>query len=375
MTQGSNNTVSQLGLTRIAGNNDTAQVYDVTADIGDTWRLTLTLDEKNPELGTYTLSVLHTAYGLSNTSGSFNFSTLGTSTSISSQDGTFRLVRDDRTNTLTGTMRVGGRTATVTGTRYAMPADLSVLAGTYVYMQVVHELATAMPDYVYTSRSVTIPGTLRLNANGTGVVCELGVVTSAGKCDVPGYSTPLDALPVALTRNAMDGEVHLSTRPQGPGAAAQDLGTVRVQAGDRGPVLVMDFPSGKTLATAGSTAAVTYAVRQRELKARDVDGTWACSRSSFYTGSLYLADGKGKFGQSYDGAVDVAFEFNQGTFDGTKVSFDGLAGAVTSTAGGLLMMPLSASALVLVEVDTMPGSLTPLQTSLCYSQVQVVTQN
>ncbi|SAI68417.1 Uncharacterised protein [Bordetella ansorpii] len=361
VTQGSLNTASQLGLALLPGNEGSVRVYDVTADIGDTWRLTLDL-----ATGAYSVKVLYTAYGLTDASGTFTVAANGDFTTVTGPSTT--LLLDERTRTLSGSMSLGGRAATVSGTRYALPADVSVLAGNYVFAVAAHGMTVLANggSSIY-GMQATLPGTLMLRGNGTGVACALAIVNSAGKCSVPG-SQSYDGITVQFATDPSNGQLTLlgTIPPATPTSAATpiNLGLVRVQAGDRGQVLVLDLPPGNGLFNnSGMVSGVTYAIKQQKLSGTESDGTWTCSREGAFDGTLVVNGGKGSYTNRTNVLSTYAFTYNTFQEDDFKLTVDGLAiGLDEKSAGrGLLMLPMTNSLTLVTKIDGSAG----LPSSLC----------
>lgn len=286
VTQASLDTATRLGLAPIAGNAGKVRVYDVVADIGDTWRLTLDM-----ETGAYTLKVLHTVYGLTDTSGTFTQSTNGSFITLTGASGAFTLLIDERTRTIAGAMAVGGKSATVSGTSYAVPTDVAVLAGTYTMLIAAHNIPTAPEpgDDPYPVMYQVLPGAVQLRADGTAVICIQGTgVTPEGLCSVPNVEgeEPDNApgLPAKLALNATDGEYHVSSQGNEEVEANFDLGILRVQASDFGPMLTLDLSAENGIGAAG----VTYLAPQRPLAGNEVDGAWQCSMGGKSTGTVAI---------------------------------------------------------------------------------------
>ena len=211
--------VTSIGATLIAGAAD-EEVYNVTADIGDSWQLVF-----NNKTNTYVTKVLNSQFGLSQSaSAAFTKTTVGTITSIKDAGGTALSVQiDTRTRTLSGKVTLGAKTATVAGSGYAV-ADTGKLAGTYFYGGATRDLSGA-------NRNAEL-GSFTLAANGDVVLCEGGIFTG-NSCVKPVDSTSLPAKALKVTR---DSSGLLRVRD----ASNADFGALHVSSGDRGAVLVLD---------------------------------------------------------------------------------------------------------------------------------------
>lgn len=368
ITQASQATASALGLAPISGNDGSVQVYDVIADIGDTWQLSF-----NTQTGTFSLKVIYSAYGLTDATGTFTHVTSGSFSTFTGAGGAFTLLVDHRTRTISGTMKVGERTASVTGSSYSMPADLAVFAGTYAgllnsRMQAGGELPPEGPGIS------ALPGTLLLRTDGTGAMCVLGQVTAEGECGQPGggESSPMTpGVPVQLAWNAADGEVHLKSQ-QTPDSEPVDLGIVRVQAGDRGAILTTDVPLSS--ATGSPVTGTTYFVKQQALQGTEMNGSWTCSGGGLPSDTL-VVDGPAIRITSAEGETASAqlfyngFPTESGEPGGEPVEasvFNGFAGTVSEQDPSLqLYVPMSSSLLVSMNVGLSPETLS-VRLSICH---------
>ncbi len=110
----------------IAGANADESVYDVAAEIGDTWRITFDNAKK-----TFSVKVLSTQFGLIDRSGSYTAVTTGNITTYTGTD--LNLTVDARTRLLTGTIKLGSMSSNVSGTGYAA-TDVAKLAGNYIFL-------------------------------------------------------------------------------------------------------------------------------------------------------------------------------------------------------------------------------------------------
>ncbi|WP_144638754.1 hypothetical protein [Bordetella genomosp. 13] len=358
VTQASLATAAQLGLAPIAGNTDSVRVYDLVADMGDSWRLTLNLDT-----GAYTLAVLYTAYDLTGTSGTFARTANGAFSTVTGAGGVFTLLIDDRTRTIAGTVALGGMTASVSGTAYAAPVDRAVLAGTYLLDLYARALPSESDDGtppLPVEYQATF-GALRIGADGASALCVESTFNAEGRCvDPDGDENP--PFPAEVSLNQADGLLHAVVTQSDE--QTLDLGPIRVQAGDRGPVLALDVPrEGDAIFP---ITGVTYLVRQQALQGTEMDGAWTCSSSGKPTGTLSIS-GTALAWTDADGATRrTTLQYNQHAYrDDDPTALPGLASAVftaTPTDGtepefdSEYLLPLSAS-LLLVADYRYPGTM------------------
>ncbi|GIZ52232.1 hypothetical protein [Noviherbaspirillum aridicola] len=319
--------VAQLDAKPVSGTSATVQAYDLTADIGDTWRLLLNQD------GTFTVKVLATQYGLTDITGTYSQTTQGSFVTFTGANNSFVVTLDKRTSTIVGTMTIQGKKSSVVGTGYAIPASLSKLAGDYVYFG-------STRNAVGGADSGVIGGSFRIAENGTDVtLCDGGLINASGNCDsIDGVSANVR---VSLTL-AKDSTSDITRIKLG----SENFGIVSLQAGDRGPVLVIDrFGTSGGVARTGAL----YAVKQQALKGNEADGTWECS----YLGTkLFTVVANGNSMKATGTNGDSTSE----TFHYNKVVGTSANGFITSVAQGdsltegVVFLPLSSS-LAVVELD------------------------
>ncbi|QDL53958.1 hypothetical protein [Rhodoferax aquaticus] len=246
---------SALGATDIAVSaGDTAAVagatsaMDMTADVGDTWRFVF-----NAFTSKFKLLPLQTAYGLTQTSdeGTFTKTTSGTIDTYSGNFGTpgqanggsITIKYDTRTKSLIGSVSWHNGTTTlssaVTGSKLAMGASITSLAGDYVFANQARNQSNGQ------SPSST-PGTLNIASNGLVKLCPGAKYNAAsGNCLRLDGTTPNDGsqIPVTLQLAANAGG-NLTLTPTGSNTLTLPNGVTHIkahiQAGDLGPVLVID---------------------------------------------------------------------------------------------------------------------------------------
>lgn len=324
---GSAAVVAQLDAKPVSGTSATVQAYDLTADIGDTWRLLLNQD------GTFTVKVLATQYDLSDISGTYTQSARGSFVTFTGANNSFVVTLDKRTNTIVGTMTIQGKKSSVIGTGYAVPASMSKLAGDYVYFG-------STRNAIGGADSNVVGGNFRIAENGTDVIlCDGGLINASGTCDsIDGVSTNAR---ISLTL-AKDSTSDITRIKLG----SENFGIVSLQAGDRGPVLMIDrFGMSGGVQRTGAL----YAVKQQALKGNEADGTWECS----YLGTtLFTVVANGTSMKATGTNGDSTSE----TFHYNKVVGTTANGFITSVAPGdnvtegVVFLPLSSS-LAVVELD------------------------
>ena len=339
VSQSSTALVAQTGATAVPGTTATTQAFDLTADIGDTWRLALNQD------GTFSIKVLSTQYALSGISGTYTQSTTGSFTTYTgtSPNGSFSLRLDTRTKTIIGQATLGTHSSSVAGTGYSVPTNTMTLAGDYFFLGATRNASDG-------SSSSTVAGTFRLAANGTDItLCDSGIINNLGKCDTPnGSSVAPTQAALKLVPNATDGLMHVQIN-DGTAAAPvwNDFGIMSFQAGDRGPVLTIDrFGNNQDTPPVMRTGAI-YASKLQTLAQTVVNGFLACQDGGKPFANLQingpqvlLADSNGNY-QPYA----QLFYNNIGTGKGLY-EVEGVATMVVGNqlvGSGAIFLPLSSS--------------------------------
>ena len=218
VTVASQAVAAQAGLTVIAGANADETVYDVAADIGDTWRITFDSAKK-----TYAIRVLSTQFGLVDRSGTFSATTTGHLTTYTETD--FSVTVDARTRLLTGTVKLGNMHSNVSGTGYAV-TDVAKLAGNYIFLGAMRNASNGGDRF-------NPKGSLKVAADGSAQLCNGGVFNAQGVCSAVAPQLDAENASLTLVRDAARG---LIIARQGD----QDFGIVHAHAGDRGLALFID---------------------------------------------------------------------------------------------------------------------------------------
>ncbi|KWF33055.1 hypothetical protein [Burkholderia pseudomultivorans] len=336
VSQASTALVAQTGATVVPGTTSTAQAFDLTADIGDTWRLVLNQD------GSFTIEVLSTQYGLTDISGTYTQSTSGSFTTYTgtSANGSFTLKLDTRTRIMGGNVVLRTRSASVAGSGYSVPSDTTRLAGDYFYIGATRNAGDGRsPSFV--------GGTFRVATNGTDVtLCDSGLINAAGTCDaVAGSSTP-SQVALKLVKNTTDGLTHVQ---QG----GSDFGILSFQAGDRGPVLVIDRFGYNQATTPALRTGVIYASKQQVLSGNELNGSWTCTDRGTTIGTVTINGTAVKTADTSGASTAETLYFNDISANTGLVAVNGAATSVVNgqaPSSGVILLPLSSSMFV-VERD------------------------
>ena len=339
ITAASTATATAAGLTVIAAAAD-EETYDVAADIGDTWRITL-----NSRTGVYKINVLATQFGLQSQTGVAVRTVSGNLvTYTANAPGQFVLVIDTRTKSISGNVTLGGRAATVAGTNYAAP-DLSKLAGIYSYFG-------SQRNAIDGLNGEFLAGQLRIAANGaTATICDGGTIDTSDNCTRVGNQA-LSKETVTLTKNSATALIDVKSN-------GKDFGILNVKAGDRGPVLLIDR-FGLNNSGAGTVLRVgnIYAVKPTRLTGNELDGNYVCSVSGKDVATLTAAGTGTTITELAPRRVtQEILVYNQLTAEGQILNFEGVVssrvpGESVNEAANLL--PLSSS-LFVVDGDRSTG--------------------
>ncbi len=327
------------GATLIASASSDEEVYNLAADIGDTWQLIL-----NNKTNTYVMRVLNSQYGLtSTTSAGFTKTTVGSITTISGTTGSALSVQlDTRTKTLAGNATVGSKKATVSGSGYNV-TDTKLLAGNYGFMGSVRNVANGQ----FRDNPV---GSFIVAANGVDItVCDKGIVVNNACAAVPNSGAQvISSKPLKVSRDSATGVLMLKD-------GTRDFGVLHVSAGDRGPVLIIDrfgLNDDNVL-----RAGVIFAAKPAKLAGTEFNGTFNCSVNGIDSAIAVVT------GNTYTVKDAQRNTNNTGTLQYNKVvsgnglsaiDLDGAAIAknVNETlAQASLVLPLSSSLAVLSRGD------------------------
>lgn len=252
VTVASQAVAAQAGLTVIAGANADESVYDVAAEIGDTWRITFDNAKK-----TFSVKVLSTQFGLVDRSGSYTAVTSGNITTYTGTD--LNLAVDARTRLLTGTIKLGTMSSNVSGTGYAA-TDVAKLAGNYIFLGAMRNASNGAFPF-------NPKGSLRVAADGSAQLCNGGVFNAQGACTAVSPQLEADNASLTLVRDAARG---LIIARQGQ----QDFGIVHVHAGDRGLALFVDR-YGRNQENVLRVGTMVAAKQQKI--GTEIAGSYACS--------------------------------------------------------------------------------------------------
>lgn len=271
-------TASAIGATNLSTSSN-KEVFDLAADIGDTWRLTV-----DTATGNYQVVPNNSQYGIATESGTLTRTVLGNFVNYSLA-GKISLYQDLQTKTISGTMTIGGKSASVAGSPYQV-GDMAALAGTYDFLGTTRDPSGAVATKF-------LGGQLLINSDGaTGLYCVAG--------------------------------------------------NVFVQAGDRGPVLVVDHYTTAAPITLGNL----YAVKAQTLQGNEFDGSWLCSYFGQLVGTL---KNSGTTINVTQGASAWQETLSLNKVNGASALYDFNGFAVSAQNGtdpvsnGVMVLPLSSS--------------------------------
>ena len=332
---------SSIGATLIAGASADEEVYNLAADIGDTWQLVL-----NNKTNTYRIMVLISQFGLTDTTAApFTRITAGTIITITGPTGSgFSVQIDTHTKTVGGTVRMGVKNATVAGSGYNV-ANTALLAGNYFYMGATRNVSNGgFPDNPL--------GSFIVAANGTDItVCDEGIVVNNACAAIPGSGSSY--IKTVLLKANKDSSTGLIRLTQG----GNNFGVLHVSAGDRGPVLILDrFGPSDDFVPVLRTG-VIFAGKSMKLAGTEFNGTFNCSTNGSDVANVVVT------GTTYT-VKDLQRNINNsGTLQYNKVPNDNGSSAIDldgvaiaqnkgeTLAQASLVLPLSSSLAVLSRGD------------------------
>jgi len=333
-------TATRLGATPIAA-DATNDVFDLVASIGDSWRVSLAKTGN-----AFSLEILNTDFGLTNTSGTFTktTSTDGAVTTYTSTTAgaTFQLDVDARTRSVTGGVTLATRVSTVAGTGYKAGA-LSALAGDYSYASFTTGSAGA----------ATTLGSMRIAATGAITLCPTGTVVDAATCSnfSGGQAAALTGFSATTVASGL---IHLRRN-------GADFGFLTVQAGDRGVVLMIDRFGPDPVQTTLQSRGTAIGVPQTPLAGTEANGTWECFamgnrvRRATIVGTQITASAI----NGSDVSVEVLSYNRIATGPNTTVTLNGVLNSRYAAPGeqttNAIVIPASATTLVVGGEGFPPG--------------------
>ena len=329
------NTATNIGATAIAGASSDEEVYNLAADVGDSWQLVL-----NNKTSTYVVKVLASQFNLvTTTAAPFTKTTVGTVTTVKDASGGALSVQiDTRTKTAAGNVKVGSKTSSVTGSGFVV-ADVGKLAGSYFFAGSVRNTLNGQ------FRDTPLGGFI-ISANGTDItVCDGSIAVNGACVAVTSSSPPIKSKALKVVKDAagllriMDG--------------AKDFGILHISAGDRGPVLIMDRFGLNDDTPSVQRTGVFYGAKSGKLAGTEFDGNWTCSTGGADFATL-IVNGTGY-------TVNAKNTSTQGTLQYNKV-YAGASNSVVDLNGALiaknnaealvdasLVLPLSSGLAILVD--------------------------
>ena len=252
---------SSIGATLIAGASADEEVYNLAADIGDTWQLVL-----NNRTNTYVIKVLKSQFRLTDaTAAPFTRITAGTIITITGPTGSgFSVQIDTNTKTVGGNVRMDVYNATVAGSGYNV-ANTTLLAGNYFYMGATRNVS----DGGFRDNPL---GSFIVAANGTDItVCDEGIVVNNACAAIPGTNSPfINTLALKVSKDSSTGLIMIKD-------GLKDFGVLHVSAGDRGPVLILDRFGLSNDPIPVLRTGVIFAGKSMRLAGTEFDGTFNCS--------------------------------------------------------------------------------------------------
>lgn len=277
-------------------------VFDLVADVGDSWQMTLDKTAK-----TFVLKVVQTQYDVPETTGTFTSSTasggrITYTLTDTAKNAIGTLTADDATQSAAGNIEVkasnGNAVSTaVSGTAFKATA-LEKLAGTYNFVRASRNAGNGQhPD--------SGAGQALIAADGkTMKLCLLGTFVNGTCTSIVGEGTPEEGtLNLALDSF---GRIAVSSVIDG---VSTTFGLGSIVASDLGKAFLIDR-YGKNEEGVMRTGAF-YLAEAKKVSTSVADGTWHCYQQGKHWNTLTL---KGESGQSTNIAtgakLDAKFTYN-----------------------------------------------------------------
>ncbi|MBC7437206.1 MAG: hypothetical protein H7332_14205 [Bdellovibrionales bacterium] len=325
-------TAASIGATVIVGASADEEVYNVAADIGDSWQVVL-----NNKTNTYVVKVITSQFGLTTTAPvAFTKSTTDTFTTVTGTNLSVQI--DSRTKTIGGKVTVGGKAATISGSGYQV-ADIGKLAGTYFFAGVARNVSGG-------GNPGSAAGSFIVSSNGTDITaCDSGIVVNGACANVAGGSGAR-TIPLTVSKDSAG----IFRIKQG----ANNFGILNVSAGDRGPVLIIDRFGPSEDPSPVLRTGIFFAAKSAKLSGNEFDGNWTCSSRGANTIVIDVS------GSNY--SVTDSASTRKGTLLYNKVTNDSnqavdLDGAIIAQGNAeplsmsALVLPLSSSLVVVLEAQ------------------------
>ena len=258
-------TASTLGAAAISSPSGT-ETFDLVASIGDTWRFVV-----NTSTGAFTVTPNNSQYSLSSETGTLTRTVSGDFVTYSLAN-RVNLTQDTRTKSVSGSMTVGGQTASVSGTQYQLGNSLASLAGTYNFLGSSRNRTASGGNYW----PETLGGQMLVNADGTGKFCVNGKYVGS-TCTSIGVSqnAPQEANARFTKDTTTDGGFVKVEILSSVNNNWLNFGNLMIHPGDLGAAFMIDHfgLNDENVARVGNF----FAVKAQTISAGTVmNGTWKC---------------------------------------------------------------------------------------------------
>ena len=333
VTTASSQTATTIGASVIAGASSDEEVYNLAADVGDSWQLVL-----NNKTNTYVIKVTLSQFNLRDSApAAFIKTTVGSITTIKDASGGALSVQiDNRTKTVAGNVTLGSKISSVSGSGYQI-ADVGKLAGNYFFAGSVRNASNGQ------YRDTPLGGFI-VAANGTDItVCD-GSIPTNGVCTAVVAGSPVVTKSLKISKDG--GLLRIKD-------GARDFGILHVSAGDRGPVLIIDrFGLNEE---AVSRTGVFYGAKFAKLAGTEFDGNWTCSSRGFEQAKLVVNGNSYTVTDNQKAPQQGTLQYNKAVSSKGVVDVNGVMIAQNNNEGlsnAALVLPLSSSLAVVVESPT-----------------------
>lgn len=166
-----------------------------------------------------------------------------------------------------------------------------------------------------------------------------GLINASGTCDaVAGSGTP-SQVALKLVKNPSDGLMHVQL-------SGSDFSILSFQAGDRGPVLVIDRFGYNQATPPVLRTGVIYAGKQQVLAGTELNGTWTCTDRGMTVGTVTVNGTTVKTTDTSGASTTETLYFNDISTNTGLVAANGAATSVVNgqaPSAGVIVLPLSSS--------------------------------
>lgn len=346
----STTTAASLGASSISSPAGT-ETFDLVASIGDTWRFVVTTST-----GAFTVTPNNSQYGLSAETGTLTRTVSGDFVTYTLAN-RVSLVQDTRTKSVSGSMTVGGQTASVSGTQYQLGSSIASLAGTYNFFGSSRNLTASGGNYW----PEVLGGQILVNADGTGKLCANGKYVGSTCTSIDVSQNGAQEVNARFTKDSTADGGFVKVEIWGANTNAWlNFGNLMIHPGDLGAAFMLDHfgINDEGVARVGNF----FAVKAQTVAAGSaMNGTWKCDTPSG-TATLVVSGTSNTITSPNQtpSTWTETLTFNKvSTSNNTLIDMPGFGVTTASDGFGAVFLPLSSS-IAVVEHDSVS------RVGLCY---------